>query len=407
MKKKLVSLMLVSVMALSLVACGSKEEGSTPAEDSKPAADDAAADASDADADADAAPAAGENTFVIGGLGPLTGSAASYGNSVKQGAEIAIKEINDAGGVKVGDTTYQFALNFKDDEASEETVVPAYQSLMDDGINALLGTVTSGAGLAITDLTYQDGILQITPSGSAIACIENDNAFRICFTDPLQGQAMADFMIDKKGLKKIAVIYNTSDEYSTGIKDKFEEVVAEKGGEIVASEAFQTNDVDFSAQLTKIKATDAEAIFVPAYYNDAAYITAQANDMGMSLPFFGSDGWDGVLAAVTDPAFVEGAIFLSPFLASDDSAKAFTTAYEAAYSATPDQFAADGYDAVYVMKAAMEKAGSIENADLIAAMDGLTVDGLTGAMTFDKSGEPNKGAKFIEIKEGQYAYTAD
>lgn len=406
MKKKLLALFMVSAMTLSLTACGDKEEKTPAADDAQEApAADAADDAQAAD-DAEA-PEADGDTFVIGALGPLTGDAASYGNSVKQGAEIAIKEINEAGGVKVGDATYQLTLNFKDDEASEETVVPAYNALMDEGINALLGTVTSGAGLAITDLTSQDGILQVTPSSSAIDCIANDNAFRICFTDPLQGEAMAKYMVETKGLKKIAVIFNTSDEYSSGIKDKFEEDVASLGGEIVASEAFQKGDVDFSSQLTKIKSTDAEAIFVPAYYNDVAYITAQANDMGLELPFYGSDGWDGVLAAVTDSSFVEGAIFLSPFLASDDSAKDFTTAYEAAYGATPDQFAADGYDGVYVIKAAMEKAGSIENADLIAAMDGLSVDGLTGSMTFDASGEPNKGAKFIEIKDGAYTYTND
>lgn len=351
--------------------------------------------------------ASAADTFLIGGVGPLTGAAASYGVSVKQGAEIAIEEINAAGGVTVGDTTYELALQFEDDQASEDIAPQAYNAAMDAGANVIMGAVTSGACIAITAQTYADGILQVTPSGSAEACIENDNAFRICFSDPEQGVAMADYMTDTLGLTKIAVIYNTADEYSTGIREAFEAEVAEKGGEIVASEAFQTNDTDFNAQLTTINGTDAEAIYVPAYYQDATYITKQASDMGMSLPFFGSDGWDGVLGTVTDPATVEGCIFTSPFCASVDDEKtvAFVEAYKAAYDATPDQFAADGYDCVYTFKAAMEQAGSIESADLIAAMTEISVSGQTGdPITFDASGAPIKDVKFVTVKDGAYTF---
>ena len=406
MKKKLVSMMLVAAMAVTtLVGCGS----AAPAADAAaPEVADESADAADeADAadNADAATVEGAETFLIGGIGPLTGGAASYGISVKQAAEIAINEINAAGGVTVGDKTYQFELAFEDDEASEEKSPQAYNTLMDQGINVLMGTVTSGACLAITDLTYEDGILQITPSGSAQDCTKNPNAFRICFTDPLQGETMADYAINKLGYSKIAIIYNNADEYSTGIKDAFEAKVAELGGTIVASESFVTDDVDFNTQLTSIKGTDAEVIFVPAYYNDATYITKQAKELGMTLPFLGSDGWDGVLGTVTDTSTIEGAVFLSPFFAADtaENVVSFVKAYEAAYGATPDQFAADAYDAIYVIKAAMEKAGSIENADLIAAMTQIEIDGLTGDnMSFTADGEPNKGAKFIKIVNGEY-----
>lgn len=346
-------------------------------------------------------------TFKIGGIGPLTGAAASYGISVKQGAEIAIEEINSAGGVTAGDTTYQLELLFEDDQASEDIAPQAYNTIMDNGANVIMGCVTSGACMAITAQTYADGILQVTPSGSAEACIENDNAFRICFSDPEQGVAMADYMIDTLGIQKIAVIYNVADEYSSGIRDAFEAEVAAKGGEIVASEAFQTNDSEFNAQLTTIKGTDAEAIYVPAYYQDATYITKQASDLGMSLPFFGSDGWDGVLGTVTDAATVEGCIFTSPFCASVDDEKtvAFVDAYQAAYGAVPDQFAADGYDCVYTFKAAMEKAGSIESADLIAAMTEIEVSGQTGdPITFDASGAPIKEVKLVTVKDGGYTF---
>ncbi|WMJ86142.1 ABC transporter substrate-binding protein [Anaerocolumna sp. MB42-C2] len=371
--KKVLCLGLISAMAVgSLAGCGKKAGSSTE--------------------------------FLIGGLGPLTGAAASYGVSVKQGAEVAIDEITKAGGVKVGDSTLQLKLNFADDEASGDTAMSAYNSLMDKGIQALLGTVTSGAGLAIAEQTNADGIFQITPSGSAQDLTAYDNAFRLCFTDPVQGVTMADYAVKDLGLTKIAVIYNNADEYSTGVMQAFADEVAKAGGEIVASEAFVTDAVDFTTQLTTIKGTDAQIIFVPAYYQDAAYITTQAAELGMNLPFIGSDGWDGVLAKVVDPKVLEGATFLSPFYATDTDPKiqAFAAAYKEKYNAVPDQFAADGYDSVYVIKAALEKAGSTKSEDLIKVMTEIQVSGLTGDVTFTADGEPNKGVKFVKIVNGEY-----
>lgn len=385
--KKITSLGLAALMVVSLVGCGTKDTGTSAG----------SSDASNAGNESGAA------TFKIGGIGPLTGEAASYGISVKNGATIAIDEINAAGGVTVGDKKYILEMNFADDQATPDIAVSAFDTVMDWGAQAILGCVTSGACLAITKATYEAGILQITPSGSAMDCTEYDNAFRLCFTDPLQGVTMAN-LAKELGYSKIAIIYNNSDEYSTGIMTAFTEQVTANGGTVVASEAFTKGAIDFNTQLTKIKATDAEVIFVPAYYNDAAYITQQAKELGMSLPFLGSDGWDGVIASVNDPTVLEGAIFLSPFLASDESSaiKNFVDAYQKQFNAVPDQFAADGYDTVYVIKAAMEKAGSIESKDMIASMTEISVDGLTGTVSFSADGEPNKGAKYIEIKGGNY-----
>lgn len=373
--KKVMSLGLICTLAVATLAgCGTKESG------------------------------AGSDEFLIGGLGPLTGGAASYGISVKQGADVAIEEINANGGVKVGDTTLKLRLTFADDEASGDTALSAYNKLMDDGIQALLGTVTSGAGLAIADQTFEDGILQITPSGSAQGLTKNANAFRLCFTDPLQGQTMAKYAVETLGLTKLAMIYNNADEYSTGVAEAFVEEAKALGAEIVAQEAFVTDAVDFTTQLTSIKGTDAQIIFVPAYYQDAAYITTQAAELGMTIPFIGSDGWDGVLANIVDPSALEGAVFLSPFLATDanQAVQDFVKTYEDKYKATPDQFAADGYDTVYVIKAALEKAGSTKSEDLIKVMTEIQVNGLTGDLTFTADGEPNKGAKYIEIIGGEY-----
>ena len=377
--KKILSICLVLVLAMTtLVGCGEKKE-SGKTED-------------------------GKEVFLIGGIGPLTGAAASYGVSVKQGAEIAIAEINEAGGVKVGDVTYELRLSFEDDKADPENAIAAYNTLMDRNINALMGTVTSGAALAIIDSTYEDNILQITPSASHAGVTKNPNAFRVCFTDPLQGKMMAEFAVEELGLSKIAIIYNNEDDYSKGIMEAFVARVEEIDGEIVANESFVNDAVDFSSQLTKIKGTDAEIIFVPAYYQDAAYITTQAAQLDMDLPFIGADGWDGVLAQLTDASVAEGAIFLSPFLSTDTNASIvkFVNAYSEKYNATPDQFAAVGYDAVYAIAAAMEEAGSIENEDLIAAMTKINVKGLTGDLSFNEDGEPNKGAKFIVIEDGEY-----
>ena len=383
--KKILGLGLaLTLVAASFAGCGTKDEGTKQ------------------EGTTDNGSTANE-TFLIGGIGPLTGEAASYGTSVKQGAEIAINEINEAGGVTVGDKKFNLELNFMDDEATPENAVTAFNALMDAGMDALMGTVTSGAGMGIIELTKDEGILMLTPSGSAAGLTQYDNAFRLCFTDPLQGVTMANFAKDSE-YTKIAIIYNNSDEYSTGMMDAFVTQVEANGGTIVASESFEKGAVDFNTQLTAIKATDAEVIFVPAYYNDAAYITTQASDLGMSLPFLGGDGWDGVIAQSVDPAALEGSIFLTPFLSTDTASnvQSFVTKYQAKYSVAPDQFAADGYDSIYVIAAAMEKAGSTESADLIAAMTQIQVNGLTGAMTFNADGEPNKGANFVVIKDGKY-----
>jgi branched-chain amino acid transport system substrate-binding protein len=395
--KKLVTLGLAAtLMVASITGCAGKA-GTDEGTSTDTGTSTEAGTSTDAGTSADA--------FLIGGIGPLTGDAASYGISVKQGAEIAVKEINEAGGVKIGDQTVQLALQFEDDQAAPDKAVNAYNALMDGGMNALLGCVTSGSCLAVVDLAKEDEILMLTPSGSAADITKNDNVFRLCFTDPLQGETMAEHMITELGLKNVAVIYKNSDEYSTGVYEAFAAKVTELGGTITTAEAFADGE-DFNTQLTSIKGTDAEAIFAPIYYADAAHIATQAADLSMTLPFFGSDGWDGILDTVTDKAAVEGATFLSPFFSGDESAADFVAKYNETYNTTPDQFAADGYDGIYVIKAALEQTGTTESADVISAMTQISVNGLTGTgISFTAAGEPQKSAKFIKIVDG--AYTAE
>lgn len=348
------------------------------------------------------APTAGgdKKVFTLGGSGPLTGDAASYGISVKQGAEVAIAEINEAGGVN----GMEFALNYLDDEAEAQPAISAYNKLMDEGVDVILGNVTSGSTIAITELTKEDGILQLTPSGSALDCTKYDNAFRICFTDPLQGVTMADFTVNTLGYKNVALLYDVASDYSKGMADAFIAQLETNGGTIVANESFTSGDVDFNTQLTNIKASNADVLFIPAYYQNVASILNQAAQQELNLPFIGGDGWDGVLGQLEDPSLAEGAIFLSPFIASDsaENVQNFVTKYQATYGTTPDQFAADAYDGVYVIKAAIEKSNSTESADLIKAMTEIEVDGVTGNMTFTPEGEPNKDAKLIVITNGEY-----
>lgn len=276
---------------------------------------------------------------------------------------------------------------------------------MDQGVTALVGAVTSGCSIAVSDESVKDGILQITPSGSAQECTKQPNSFRICFTDPLQGQTMAKYIADN-GYKNVAIIYDVASDYSKGIKEAFVAEAGNVGLNIAAEESFTSGDIDFKTQLTKIKGTNADCIFLPIYYAEVAAISEQATTVGVSLPYFGADGWDGVIDQLGgDTTNINGAIFLTPFVATADkeNVKSFVAAYEKAYNATPDQFAADGYDAVYAIKAAIEACGSdVTNENLVAAMTKIEVKGVTGDMTFTAEGEPNKSALVAMIQDGQY-----
>lgn len=398
MKKSLrKSLALLATSAMCIAAftgCGSTTTNNTSSNTTKDATSNDTTDTADATDDS-------KEVYKIGGMGPLTGDNASYGLSVKQGAQVAIDEINAAGGVN----GHNLELVFEDDECDTEKAISAYNKVMDEDVIAILGGVTSGCSIAVSGESVNDGILQITPSGSAQDCTANDNAFRICFTDPLQGTTMANY-IAEQGIKSVAIIYNAADEYSKGITDAFIKEAEAKGIKIAASESFNTGDVDFKTQLTKIKGTDAQCLFLPIYYTEVAYISEQAATVGVKLPYYGCDGWDGVIAQLDgDTTNIEGAVFLTPFVATseEENIKTFVSTYEANYGAVPDQFAADGYDGIYAIKAALEVCGEeVTNEGLIAAMTQITVNGLTGDMTFTADGEPNKSAKVAVIENGQY-----
>lgn len=403
--KKVMSLGLAVVMAASLTACGGGAAETT-------AAAGEATTAAAAEGEATQAPAAEGATFKIGAIGPITGGAAVYGLAVQNGAQIAVDEINAAGGIN----GYQVEYKFADDEHDQEKAVNAYNSLKDWGMQALVGTTTSNPCIAVADKTAQDNMFQITPSGSAVECAANPNVFRVCFSDPDQGAASAKYIGENKLATKVAVIYDSSDVYSTGIYEKFAAEAANQGLEIVAAEAFTAdNKTDFTTQLQKAKDSGAELVFLPFYYTEASLVLKQADTMGYAPQFFGCDGMDGILQVEGfDTSLAEGLMLLTPFAAdaTDDLTVSFVKSYQEKYGETPIQFAADAYDAVYAIKAAAEDAGATPDMSvsdlceaLKASMVKITVNGLTGeGMTWTEDGEPNKEPKAVKVENG--AYTA-
>ena len=404
MKKRVLSLSLALAMAASLTACGSS---SSTTETTAAAAADATTAAAGASSEASSG-----KVFKIGGIGPVTGAAAVYGLAVKNGAQIAVDEINADGGIN----GYQIEFNFQDDEHDAEKSVNAYNTLKDWGVQVLMGTVTSAPCVAVADKTNADNMFQITPSGSSVECAQNPNVFRVCFSDPDQGAASATYIAENKLAEKISVIYDSSDVYSSGIYEKFAAEAANQGLEIVAAEAFTADsNKDFSTQLQKAKDAGAELVFLPIYYTEASLILQQADKTGFAPQFFGCDGMDGILQVQNfDTKLAEGLMLLTPFAAdaTDDLTVKFVDSYKAAYNEVPVQFAADAYDAIYAIKAAIEDANVTPDADagticdaLKASMLNIKLDGLTGeGMTWTEDGEPHKAPKAVKVADG--AYTA-
>ena len=404
MKKRFLSAGLAVVMAASLSACGGSGSASTTTAAAGEAKAEGESKASESSAAADGA------SFKIGGIGPVTGGAAVYGLAVQHGAEIAVKEINEAGGIN----GYPVEFQFQDDENDAEKSVNAYNTLKDWGMQALMGTVTSAPCIAVADKTAADNMFQITPSGSAVECAANPNVYRVCYSDPAQGTASAKYIGEHKLASKVAVIYDSSDVYSSGIYEKFAQEAPNQGIEVVDAEAFTADsNKDFSTQLQKAKESGAELVFLPIYYTEASLILQQANTMGFAPQFFGCDGMDGLLQVQNfDVKLAEGLMLLTPFAAdaTDDLTVKFVKSFEDAYGETPIQFAADAYDAMYILKAAMEEANVTPDmavGDICDAMEGamtkIKVDGLTGTnMTWTEDGEPEKDPKAVQVVDGAY-----
>lgn len=356
-----------------------------------------------------ALPAVAEDAIKIGVIGPLTGPAAIYGTAVVNAAKIAADEVNALGGL-------QIEIDAQDDEHDPEKAINAYNTVLDNGAKLIVGTVTSGPCAAVAAKAYEERIFMLTPSASSTDVIaDKDNVYQVCFTDPAQGAASAQYIAEHGLATKVAVIYNNGDVYSTGIYQTFEAKAAELGLEIVKVTTFTDETTDFSVQVTETKNAGAELVFLPIYYAEANLIIQEMDKQGFDALIFGCDGLDGLLTIEgADLSLFEGVMLLTPFVADadDEATQAFVTKYQEQYGEIPNQFAADAYDGVYTILAAIEKSGATADMDastlcdaLKAAMTEITVDGLTGeGMQWEATGEVNKAPRAMKIENG--AYTA-
>ena len=356
--------------------------------------------------------AAEDETFKIGVIGPMTGDYAQYGLGVYHAAQVAAEEINANGGFNGYNVEI---LDAGDDQGDPEKAVNAYNDLLDKGMQMLCGTVTSGSCIAVGAEAAESTFL-FTPSGTALDCITaGSNEFRMCFTDPAQGTKSAEFIGEHKLATKVAVLYDSMADYNSGVHDAFVAAAEENGLEVVADEAYTTdNNTDYSVQLKKIKDSGAELLFLPNYYSDNALILQQAHDAGMDdIKKFGVDGMDGILGVENfDTSLAEGVMLLTPFsvTSEDEKSKAFVEAYEAANkNEVPNQFAADAYDVLFAMQLAANYAAitpDMSNEDISAAMSAsmlnIELDGLTGKAKWSEDGECDKEPKAFEIKDGAY-----
>ena len=345
------------------------------------------------------------STIKVGGMGPLTGSAAMYGTTIEKGAKLAFEEINNNGGV-LGKKLEYISL---DEKADPIEAVNAYNKLVDEGVVAILGSVTSKPTLAVAELAAKDGMPMITPTGTQINITDaGPNVFRVCFTDPYQGSTLAKFAKDKLNAKTAAVMVNTSSDYSDGIANAFIEQAKKEGIEIVAKEGYSDGDKDFKAQLTKINGENPDILMVPEYYELSALIATQAREIGMKSTFVGPDGWDGIIGALDPSAYsiVDNSYFTNHYSAEDNSEKvqSFLKKYREKYNEEPTAFSALAYDNVYILKNTIEKAGTTDKEDLVKAIKASDTDGITGHLTFDEKNNPIKAVTIIKVKDGKYIF---
>ncbi len=397
MKKRMLSFILAASMVLGVLAgCG------------------AAPSASGAGTSSEAGEGSSADSFKIGGIGPTTGGAAIYGSDVRDALQIAADEINEAGGIN----GHKIEFKFEDDEHNAEKAINAYNNLKDWGMQILVGTVTSAPCIAVSEKTKEDNMFQVTPSGTAVNCVQYDNAFRLCFSDPNQGSASADYIAGNDSLKgsSIAIIYDSSSEYSTGIHDSFIAKAGELGLNIVSDSSFTADSAtDFSVQLQTSKDGGADLLFLPIYYTEASLILQQADAMGYAPTIFGVDGMDGILGVENfDTSLAEGVYLLTPFSATaeDELTVNFVKKFEEMTGHIPNQFGADAYDALYAVKAAAESQNvtpDMSVSDMCEALKKGMVEiefsnALTSpaAITWTADGEPNKDPRAVIIENSQY-----
>ena len=344
-------------------------------------------------------------TIKIGGMAPLTGALAIYGVTTTNGAELAVKEINANGGV-LGKKIEYVMLDTKGD--STEAVM-AYNKLVDEKVAGIIGEVTSKPTLAVAEVAVQDNMPLITPTGTQVDITEvGPNIFRVCFTNPYQGKVLAITSKERLGANTVAVMLNNSSDYSDGIAKAFIEESEKLGMKVMGVEGYSDGDKDFRPQLTKLAAMNPDVVLIPEYYEQAALIATQAREVGVKSIFVGSDGWDGIAKTLDKSSYsaIENSYFTNHFSMEDQSEKIqnFLKDYRETYKEDPSAFSALGYDAIYMMKSAIEKAGTTDKQKVVDALKGIEYDGITGYLTFDDHNNPVKAVTVLKIENGKYIF---
>ena len=399
MKKRVLAFSMAGVMALSLLSGCAKDEPTPSAQASSPAGNGST----------------GAVTVKVGGIGPITGDLAQYGTATQWGAQVAVDEINALNG------PIKLEYDFQDDTGVADTAVSAYNTLKDwakDDPLVIYGCTTTTPCVTIASETYADRYFQLTPSASSPDVTSGkDNVFQMCFTDPGQGVAAANYVNDSNLGTKIGVIYNNGDAYSTGIAEAFISEAGNLGLDLVATQTYPSDDTtDYTVQIKACKDAGADLVFLPIYYTPASLILNQAKQMEYAPVFFGGDGMDGMLDMKGfDKSLAEGLLLMTPFNASatDERTQTFVDSYKKlSGDVLPNQFAADGYDCMYAIYEACCQIEGIADMDHEQLCDALTelftggtftVDGLTGsAMTWQTTGEISKEPIVVKVVDGVY-----
>lgn len=336
------------------------------------------------------------DTIKIGGIAPLSGGVAVYGTECKNGIDLAVEEINAAGGIN----GQKIEFICEDDEGDSAKSVNAYKKLVTkDRVKVIIGSLTSGCTMAITNLAQAQKVVQIAPAATAVAITDAGNyVFRACYTDPFQGKIGGKFAYENLGTKKAAILYDIGNDYSVGLTDNFTAEYTSMGGSIVSKESYSTGDKDFNAQLTKIKAANPEVIYLPDYYGTVALIAKQLRAQGINVPIVGADGWDGLTDNAGDE--VLNGYYSNHYSENSSSAavQTFVKSFKAKYNKAPNSFAALGYDCVYMLRDAIKASGSTDDSAKIRdALEATNGDYVTGHIVFDANRNPVKSAVMIKL----------
>ncbi|MDD5675011.1 MAG: ABC transporter substrate-binding protein [Chitinivibrionales bacterium] len=348
--------------------------------------------------------------IVIGGVFPLSGNAATFGQSSKQGMQLAVDQVNARGGILVNGIKEPVRALYEDDEGQPEKANNACQKLISrDNVCAINGAVMSKNSLAIAPICQSARVPMVSPASTNIKVTEaGDYIFRACFIDPFQGAVMARYAYHQLGARRAAIIFDNGNDYNKGLAEVFKQKFTQFGGTIVADEAFtdEANTVDFKAQLTSIKAAKPDFLYCPNYYAADAVIMKQAHEIGLVLPVGGGDGWDSPELVAIGKADVEGAVFSNHFSKDDTAAvvRNFVSEYRTTFGADPDALASLAYDAASIIMTAIGQCATLQPEKLRDAIKGLSLKGVTGAITFDQKRNPIKSAVILKIQNGRQVY---